>query len=515
VRLPARRTLPVAAVLIIVSLGAALRFWTIGAGAPYEIGVDEPVIVNTAVRMIKTGDFNPHFFDYPGLTYYLQAAVASARFLTGAMNREWQALSEVWAGDFYVWARAATALLGTLTIVLVYRAGLRGGTGVALFGALVLAVLAQHVRESHFALTDVPMTFFVALTLVQSLSAAQSGRPIEFLLAGLAAGLAAATKYNGGFAVLMPLVAATSTTSIRPLVAVVGATAAGATVGFLAGAPYTVIDLPGFLNGFARLMQFYNANPSTTEGLGVYSTFIVQWFGWPNGPLRLVATPALVVIGIGAVAIAREMRDPGQRPRALIALVFPLVYLWFISAQSLRYGRYALPLAPFLALWFGVGATAVIGWAARWRPAAWVRPAGAAMLVALLALPLAGSVAFNRRRVVPTPTVQAARWLMSQIQPGEAVAIEGRALMQLPPTKARVFAVNRLIEHPLERYWSDGVVYLVASSAEYGAFLAQPTRDPARAQAYASLFRETQTVQVFQSRDTNRWPTIRILKIVR
>src|SRR5262245_13584323 len=177
---------PAYVLTVILIVGAALRFWTIGSGAPYEIGVDEPVIIDTAVRMIKTGDFNLTFYDYGGLTYYLQAAVASARFLVGAMNREWTSLDEVWAGNFYVWARATTAVLGTLTIVLVYRAGLRLGVPAALFAALAIALQPQHIRESHFALTDVPMTFFVALTLVQSLSASQNPRPLEFLLAGIA-----------------------------------------------------------------------------------------------------------------------------------------------------------------------------------------------------------------------------------------------------------------------------------------------------------------------------------------
>ena len=74
-----RRFRPAYFLIVILIAGAALRFWTIGSGAPYEIGVDEPVIMDTAVRMIKTGDFNITFYDYGGLTYYLQAAVASAR----------------------------------------------------------------------------------------------------------------------------------------------------------------------------------------------------------------------------------------------------------------------------------------------------------------------------------------------------------------------------------------------------------------------------------------------------
>mgnify|MGYP003578118008 FL=1 len=69
----------------ILVLGAALRLSEIDDGIPYTVGVDEPEIIDRAVRMMKTADFNPHFYDYPGFTFYFHTAVASARFLTGAM----------------------------------------------------------------------------------------------------------------------------------------------------------------------------------------------------------------------------------------------------------------------------------------------------------------------------------------------------------------------------------------------------------------------------------------------
>jgi 4-amino-4-deoxy-L-arabinose transferase-like glycosyltransferase len=478
------------------------------------------VIIDTAVRMIKTGNFNLTFYDYGGLTYYLQAAVASARFLVGAMNREWTSLDEVWEGNFYVWARATTALLGVLTIVLVYRAGLRLGTAAALFAALAMAIQPQHVRESHFALTDVPMTFFVVLTLVQSLSASQNPRPLEFLLAGIATGLAAATKYNAALAILMPLCALSQIKAIR-LFAASGATlVGGAAIGFVIGAPYAILNLPGFLNGFARLLGFYNVDPSWTEGAGVYWTHIVQWSGWPGVLWRIVAAPALLTCFYGLVVIARDVRDPDKRARSLILLVFPLVYFWFIAGQSLKFGRYALPLAPFLCLWFGVGASRIVAFLS--GPGAIPRRTWTAvgLIVLILTPALGASIAFNARRLTLSPSELAALWLVAEVKREEGVAIEGRAFLQVPPMQIRSLRVNRVIDHPpkfrgpLEFYRDQGIVYLVTSSGEYGGFLSNPERDPEKAAAYADLFRSTQTVQVFTSTNPNLWPTIRILKIV-
>ena len=65
----------------------------------------------------------------------------------------------------------------------------------------------MHVRESHFVLTDVPMTFVVTLTLVLSLRAHERARSRAFVPRASRSGLAAATKYNGGVALLLPLLA--------------------------------------------------------------------------------------------------------------------------------------------------------------------------------------------------------------------------------------------------------------------------------------------------------------------
>jgi hypothetical protein len=106
---------------------AMLRFWALPHGVPFSLGVDEPEVMERAVRMMKTGDFNPHFFDYPTLYMYVQAAVAVLRFVWGAMHGLWSGLRQAPTAEFYVWGRAVTAILGTATVWVVYRAGMRWG----------------------------------------------------------------------------------------------------------------------------------------------------------------------------------------------------------------------------------------------------------------------------------------------------------------------------------------------------------------------------------------------------
>ena len=119
----------------IVALGGALRFGAIHAGAPYRIANDEQFVVVMALRIMQSGDFNPHFFHYGGLTIYLHTFVASCRFLFGALTGEWTSLDGIWIGNFLTSARIVTGSIGKVTVLVVYRVGLRLGPARALLAA--------------------------------------------------------------------------------------------------------------------------------------------------------------------------------------------------------------------------------------------------------------------------------------------------------------------------------------------------------------------------------------------
>src|SRR5512132_3060479 len=202
-----------AAVLI---AAAVLRFWAIHRGIPYAVQVDEPEIVERALNMMRSGSLHPHFFDYPGLSLYVQLVVSIGRFIAGAIHGEWYSLAQATSGPFYLWGRIVTASFGVATVLLVYQVGMRWGASHALLASGLMAVLPLRVRYSHFVLTDTPLTFFVTLTL------------------------------------LVPLVACWMTVPLRPgRLKTAFAIIAACGVAFLLLAPYTVLDLPAFLDNFA------------------------------------------------------------------------------------------------------------------------------------------------------------------------------------------------------------------------------------------------------------------------
>ena len=488
---------------VIVLSAAALRFWSLGAGIPYAIGVDEPEIMDRAITMMRTGDFNPRFYDYPSFYIYLQMVVACVRFLAGSMSGEWFALADARPEQFYLWGRAVTAALGTATVALVYFIGLRWGTRYALVAASLMAVVPLHVRESHYVLTDVPVTFFVTLTFLLSLRAHEQARAMPFLLAGVAAGLAAATKYTGALALVLPLIAVWMTHGVRPS-RLVGALAAlgGAAVAFLLAAPYTVLDLPGFLNGYAVLMKSYAGKHPPDAPAITYLKHLRNAFWWPG---------MLAILGGVIFAAVRAVNGPG-RVRWTLAVVFPLVFFWFISGQAMVFGRYLLPLVPFLCI---LAAVAVVAGVNLLRRFAIPRVARTVLIVALTVAVLLppGIQAIHFNQTHRSATVAGAYQWMVQNVPGDAtIMIECRNLV--PPSGSfKGTHVRQLRDLAYEDYVAQGADYLVASSQCYGPYLEHPQQFPREYAEYRALFSRTREVARFTPPRGKPWPEMIIFKV--
>lgn len=349
---PAGR-LAAAALLVIVGIAAALRFWRLGAGIPYLVGPDESQIMDGVVRMMKSGDPNPHFFDWPSLTLYLNLAATAVSFLVGSMRGAWSHLDQVSNADFYLAARQFTALLGTATVVVTFAAGRRWGVGVALMAAALVAVNPSHVRASHFVLADVSATFFAALALWLSLRAHERRTTSALMWAAASAGLAASCHYSGLVAFVMPLAVAVAAGGGLPAIASrVAAVAAAGIAAFLAGTPYAVLDLPTFLNDVARLASTLAGD--RREG------------GWsvplPLYPVLCVVA-AVGVVGVIGVA-ARAVKAPWGR--RLLPSGVALALLVMPAAGAINVGR-------------SLGTTSTVGLAFEWLVAH--VPAGATVAV--------------------------------------------------------------------------------------------------------------------------------------
>ena len=490
------------AAALIVLMAAVLRLVNLGAGIPYAVGVDEPAIMERAVHMMKTGDFNPHFFDWPSLTIYMQFGVSCAVFLLGAMQGHWNNLGQVGAADMFMAGRALSALIGAATVWMTYLIGCRWGRTEALIAAVLMAVIPYHVRESHYVLADVPAAFLTSLTFWLALRAHEKQTIRSFAWAGLAVGLAASAKYNGSIAIFFPLLAAwltEGTIAVRAqrTMAIAGTAAAG----FLAGTPYAVLDMPKFLNDYARLAAIFAGERAGEPGWSIYLKHLRNALGWP----------ALVLTFLGlALALVRAVVGRGRVPHLLL-LTFAAVYFAVMAGSYQVYGRYLLPLLPIASLAASVAATAIVSRltrlpaVARFESAAWTTG-----VLALILVPAWTSVHFDRALGQDGTVDLAYRWLAANVPPGSKVVLE-RHILRLPWPRYESVNLDSLLERSYDDYVKEGFTYIVSSS--YEESFAAPQARPDQYIRYRQLFDRTEMVASFLRSRGVEGPAIAVFRL--
>ena len=193
---------------VVLGVAFALRLWGIKQGLPYVYNVDEyGHFVPEAVAMFHHG-LNPHYFiNPPALT------LPAARRLRGLARRPGGRHSStrefaLHPDRLFLVARITVALLGTVSVWLLYLVGARlFDRAVGLLASAVMAVAFLPVFYGHLALNDVPTLAPLTLSLLGTAGVLRRGRMLDYLLAGVGLGLAAATKYTAGV-MLLPLLAA-------------------------------------------------------------------------------------------------------------------------------------------------------------------------------------------------------------------------------------------------------------------------------------------------------------------
>ena len=421
---------------LLLAVAAALRVWGLGFGLPFGNARPDETYIMDVVRPLLQGQAPPPSYEYPWLYMGLTAIGWIGYFLVGAAVGTFQSVADMLASwrthyePFFLINRGISAVMGTLTVAIVFAIARRlWDARTALVAAALLAVAYLHVRDSHYGTTDVPMTFFVMLAVLLLFRAQGSERLGGYAWAGVAAGLAGATKYSAVFVVVPAIFAAAvhaRRLTGRPVIAMASRLAAfAAPCGVVAalGIPFAATDPAGF----ARSLQLLFT--STTSG-HQHLDLDIGWFTHLEYSLRYgVGWPLLAAAVFGTAAMA--VRQPAQ---AAVLLAFPLSYFALVGAARNQYFRYVVPLVPFLCL----GAAAAVRDAVEALRRAGVdgsRPAAAmaiALTAALAAEPAARCWRFDRRWPPWTtawspPTGLPSAWLRAArcSSPARTTAIRG------------------------------------------------------------------------------------------
>jgi hypothetical protein len=437
-----RRSLRTALLVSLLAQGLLVRMWGLRFGLPNtDCRPDETVIVELATQF-WSGDLDPHFFRYPTLDIYLTSMAFAADYLQGRVRGTYSSVSafrERLLEDgprFYLLARGLTALLGTATILVLYRlASAVAGHATGLVAAFFLSLTYLHARDSHFATTDVPLTFFLTLAVLFVWRSYARGRTTDYAWAGLLAGLAMATKYVG-LLMVVPLGIAHLTRSRPPSesplapaktrkLAVFGL---GLALGFVVGAPFAVPEWRQLLRDVLTEWDY--------AGRGYWEVFGRGWSFHPRFSLwEGLGAPQFLAGVAGLVLFAvRRPRD------AAVLLGFPIAYCGLIARSQAVFVRYTIPLLPFLC----IGAAWLVTFLCARLAGGWRAPRAGALvpLVALATVaPSAANLLMVDRLLARTDTRLLTRpWIESQVAPGESLFKSGArwGTVQLPLSEGAI-----------------------------------------------------------------------------
>jgi 4-amino-4-deoxy-L-arabinose transferase-like glycosyltransferase len=488
----------------ILSVAFALRVWGITAGLPQSYIADEYDFVNAQLRMMKTGDLNPHAWYHPSLQPYLAMATYTVVFLLEAPSGRWSHVAQITEEDMLYWGRFVGVLAGTATVFVAFLIGRRVfGTRVALLAAALLAVFPGAVEHSQYNKPDPLLALMSAVSVLVTLVYLERGGRGIALASGIAIGLTASAKYNGILVVLPFLLAAAFRHGRRTLFAPdVYLGALGSVIGFALGCPFFLTQLNLFLDHLADGLYTYGF-----EGLPG-AEGVDNWAGHAAYTSRFGAGYWATRAALAGLGLALYRIDT----RLAVFLSFPVLYYAYYGSQRIAFRGNLIPVYTFLAILAAYAAVELLAWIARTAGARrrLVVPLAAVLLLALLLVPpLRTAIAFDRAVTRRDTGTIAHEWIDAHFPPGTHLALE-RFTPVLDGARYKITSDPKLINRSVQSYRDDGVQYLVVSSLAYDRFPAEHNQT----RSYQKLFALCPLVAEFPGLPGQRpGPTIRILQV--
>jgi hypothetical protein len=368
---------------------------------------------------ILRGTVDPHFADWPHAHFYLSAAWL-------ALTTPLRALGTEPAVD-YLAVRVLTAILGTLTVLVVFEMGRRAfdvRTGV--FAATGMGVAFLSVRDSHFATIDVPLTLACSLTLLVVLRLTKTeislptfSRPLQgggrgggvssrlpetpsagrvgwgYVLPGALLGLATGIKYTGAFLVASIVVGLWRRLALTLLIGLAA---------FALTSPFLVLEPAVLAHGLSSIIQ-HLARPGAGEIGWIHLVRVALWQG---------LGPVLFLLSLAGVLVALWRRTRAD----WILLGFVLATYLVLGAGSSVFVRYADPLLPPLLVLAGRAVSEILRVTVQRR--AEIATAIAVLVVGVSSLP--HDVTYDLLIGRTDTRTEAFDWLASHTQPGDRVA---------------------------------------------------------------------------------------------
>lgn len=464
--------------ILIVLLAASLRFSGLSFGqpipeyAPQDVALntihentplhpDEFLFIQRPLRMLLTGELNPKFFHNPSFLINTNLAVFA---LTGEQQHlSWEGREEIGARRaapfrLYINGRTFSALGGILAVAATYGAARflthRQGARLA---ALVVALSLPMVQHAHYTTTSSLSAGFVMLTIWASFASLSRFRWWMFALAGIAAGLAAGSRYNAAAVSLIVFFAGWILLYRERTVSRAGWVLLGwilFPLTFIFTTPHVIFDTAFFLEEFRFITNQYVGNEqnvlNVSPWLGLFHEYrylIGFGIGWGGAVVAL--------IGFLRVASQRKMN-----PLFILLLVYLIPYSYVVlrTIRPIGADQMLVPIIPVFALLIGIGAYHLNRY--HW------------LLWGVILIPLAWPTAQVVYQFNQTDTRYIMQqWIFENVPQGATIHLDGPYNVPLDATLYNVSQTYGTGEfRTLEELINAGVEYVIVSDAWFRHF---------------------------------------------
>jgi 4-amino-4-deoxy-L-arabinose transferase-like glycosyltransferase len=340
---------------VIIGIAAYLRFRGIQNLKLLGPTVDEPILVDPVLQMLRSGSYDFLNYEYGGVYFYV-LAIAFILMIFRSISHFWfRNIGDIPEVEYYTAGRMTTAFFSLAIVACTYGIARKYfGKIPAIAASLILTFSALSFTVAHEVRLDFALGLWILLAHLFFLRILDEPSSLNYTFAGIFCGLAIGTKYTV-VTIFIPFLIAHALSKkgkwldwnlLLGLFCGVGV--------YTVSNLYALIHLNSFLIRLS-IAVYHNLNPQ-------------HWSHTSNRALEY--TYVLVTQGIGLAALIAALitlpRIFGNQHRTsnrlLLLWTFPLLHLLFLGSYPSGFDRYIIPVLPLLAILAGEGVRIILEW---------------------------------------------------------------------------------------------------------------------------------------------------------
>lgn len=193
--------------ILAIIIGAFLRFGGISWGLPIPLHPDEGFVTRDAYKLAASNSFETKTYNRPN-----HVSIKANSLIYLAINKfvfnmsDGTSISENFNPHFklfYSASRSLSALLGVISIVLVYLIGKEFDKNIGLIAAWLTAIFPSFVEHAHYITPEILQTFFMLLVTYFAILYTKHKRMLFITFMSIFAAFAFCEKYPAGYSCII------------------------------------------------------------------------------------------------------------------------------------------------------------------------------------------------------------------------------------------------------------------------------------------------------------------------